>query len=169
MRVAREMKERLYGVRLDTPASRRGDFYRIFEEVRWELDLRGFKDVKLFASGGLDEDEVARLRPIVDAFGVGTCISNAPVVDFAMDIMEIEGEAIAKRGKWSGAKDVIKCSSCNERRIIPLGAEIGACACGGGFTSLFHPLVTEGRIVAELEKPKEIRERALQLIKGLAL
>ncbi|HAO92643.1 MAG: nicotinate phosphoribosyltransferase [Deltaproteobacteria bacterium GWC2_56_8] len=169
LRVAGAMKERLYGVRLDTPASRRGDFYRIFEEVRWELDLRGFKDVKLFASGGLDEDEVIRLKPIVDAFGVGTCISNAPVVDFAMDIMEIDGEAVAKRGKWSGAKDVIKCSSCNERKIIPLGAATGECACGGVFTSLFHPLVTEGRIVADLGEPKKIRERALQAIKGLAL
>ncbi|MBI4950245.1 MAG: nicotinate phosphoribosyltransferase [Deltaproteobacteria bacterium] len=169
LRVAGAMKERLYGVRLDTPASRRGDFYRIFEEVRWELDLRGFKDVKLFASGGLDEDEVIRLKPIVDAFGVGTCISNAPVVDFAMDITEIEGKPIAKRGKWSGVKDVIKCSACNERKIIPLGAATGECACGGGFASLFHPLVTEGRIVRELPKPKEIRERTLKGIKGLSL
>lgn len=169
LRVAEAMKERLYGVRLDTPSSRKGDFYRIFEEVRWELDLRGFKDVKLFASGGLDEDEVARLKPVVDAFGVGTCISNAPVVDFAMDIMEIEGEAVAKRGKWSGAKDVLKCSSCGGRSIIPLGGETGACACGGGFKSLFQPLISEGRIVRELPKPKEIRERTLQLIKGLAL
>ncbi|MBI5453420.1 MAG: nicotinate phosphoribosyltransferase [Deltaproteobacteria bacterium] len=169
LRVAGAMKDRLYGVRLDTPASRRGDFYRIFEEVRWELDLRGFKDVKLFASGGLDEDEVARLRPVVDAFGVGTCISNAPVVDFAMDIMEIEGEAIAKRGKWSGAKDVLKCSTCGGRSIIPLGAATGACACGGELASLFKPLVTEGRIVRELPKPKEIRERTLEAIKGLSL
>ena len=98
------MKGKLYAVRLDTPASRRGNFYRIFEEVRWELDLRGFKHVKLFASGGLDEKEVMELKPLVDAFGVGTCISNAPVVDFAMDIMEIEGNPLAKRGKLSGAK-----------------------------------------------------------------
>lgn len=169
LRVAGAMKERLHGVRLDTPSSRRGDFFRICEEVRWELDLRGFKDVKLFASGGLDEAEVGRLRPVVDAFGVGTCISNAPVVDFAMDITEIEGKAIAKRGKWSGAKDVLKCATCGGRSIIPLGAATGACACGGAFESLFKPLIKEGRVVRELPKPKEIRERALKAIRGLGL
>src|SRR5437667_432310 len=41
----------LWGVRLDTPASRRGDFRKIIEEVRWELDIRGGEKVKLIASG----------------------------------------------------------------------------------------------------------------------
>src|SRR5436309_9975923 len=31
----------LFRSRLDTPSSRRGDFLRILQEVRWELDLRG--------------------------------------------------------------------------------------------------------------------------------
>jgi len=55
LRVAEALKERLSAVRLDTPASRRGNFRRILQEVRWELDLRGFGRVRLIASGGLSE------------------------------------------------------------------------------------------------------------------
>src|SRR3972149_346232 len=42
----------LAGVRLDAPSSRRGNFPAIVQEVRWELDLRGRKDAKIFVSGG---------------------------------------------------------------------------------------------------------------------
>ena len=45
------------------PSSRRGDFYRILEEVRWELDLRGHNHVKILASGGVDEYEILAPQP----------------------------------------------------------------------------------------------------------
>src|SRR4029077_1224312 len=67
IRVAEALGKELFAVRLDTPASRRGDFYRILGEVRWELDLRGFSHVKLIASGGIDEHQMPRLNPLVDA------------------------------------------------------------------------------------------------------
>src|SRR2546422_9264885 len=49
------------GVRLDTPASRRGNFAAIVREVRWELDLRGHPDVKIFVSGSVDEKSIPAL------------------------------------------------------------------------------------------------------------
>src|SRR5262245_1115246 len=112
IRVAEALGKDLYAVRLDTPSSRRGDFFRIIQEVRWELDLRGYQHVKIIVSGGVDEYEILHLNPIVDAYGVGTSIANAPVLNFALDIMEIEGRPIAKRGKWSGAKNVLRCGGC---------------------------------------------------------
>ncbi len=169
IRVAEALGEKLFAVRLDTPASRRGNFYRIFEEVRWELDLRGYRDVKLFASGGIDEEEIRELRPIVDAFGVGTSISNAPVIDFSMDIVEVEGRPLAKRGKWSGAKEVWRCQACGTDRILPLGDTPSKCDCGGRFTSLLSPLIEDGRLVRRLPKPKEIRNRVLKALEGLCL
>jgi len=189
LRVAEGMGKALYAMRLDTPSTRRGDFYRIFEEVRWELDLRGFKDVKLFASGGLDERTVRHLAPVVDAFGVGTSISNAPVLDFAMDIMEIEGKPLAKRGKWSGAKDLFSCPLCGARKVVPLGTMAGPCSCEGAFylfreeggpgaepcscegvmESLFVPLIKEGRVVRELPTASEVRDFALTRIEGLSI
>jgi nicotinate phosphoribosyltransferase len=93
-------------VRLDTPRSRRGNMRAIIEEVRWELDSHGHKDVKIFLSGGVTREDVIAYRDCVNAFGVGGAIANAPVIDFALDIVEIEGEPKAKRGKRSGVKQV---------------------------------------------------------------
>jgi nicotinate phosphoribosyltransferase len=47
--------------------------------------------MKLFVSGGLTEETIRELAPLVDGYGIGTYISNAPVLDFSMDIVEIEG------------------------------------------------------------------------------
>lgn len=173
LRVAKAMGEKLFAVRLDTPASRRGDFYRIFEEVRWELDINGFKSVKLFASGGLDEDKIKELNPVVDAYGVGTAISNAPVVDLSMDIMEIEGKPFAKRGKWSGSKQVLRCKKCHADKVVPQKPEYSAhesgkkvkslkCICGGQLKGLLTPLIQKGKIMRPLLVPKEIRQRVLK-------
>src|SRR5713226_9949550 len=103
----------LYGVRLDTPSSRRGDFAEIVREVRWELDSRGYNHVKIFVSGGLNDETVAQLSHTgVDGFGVGTSVSNAPSIDFALDIVEADGKPVAKRGKLGGRKMVWRCDDC---------------------------------------------------------
>jgi nicotinate phosphoribosyltransferase len=162
VRVAEAMGESLYAVRLDTPASRRGDFYRIIEEVRWELDIRGFKRVRIFVSGGIKEEDIPRLNPLVDAYGIGTFISNSPVVDFAMDIMEVEGVPFAKRGKWSGAKSVLRCGSCGMGRIEPMTLGKWRCACGGEKTDVLVPFIEGGRLVAEPRPPKQVREKVLR-------
>src|SRR5207247_2683866 len=105
--IAAEEIAALAGVRLATPSSRRGDFASIVREVRWELDLRGHKDAKIYVSGGLDESSIpALVEAGADGFGVGTTLSNAPTVDFAMDIVEREGKPAAKRGQFGGRKDV---------------------------------------------------------------
>ena len=41
LEAARALTDRLSAVRVDTPASRRGNLYQILEEIRWELDRRG--------------------------------------------------------------------------------------------------------------------------------
>lgn len=106
--MAVENVENVEAVRLDTPSSRRGKFRKIVEEVRWELDIRGRKDVKIFVSGGLTLNDVLELRDVVDAFGVGTAISGAKPIDFALDIVEKEGRFVAKRGKRGGMKQVYR-------------------------------------------------------------
>jgi nicotinate phosphoribosyltransferase len=162
IRVAEALGRDLFAVRLDTPSSRRGDLYRIVEEVRWELNLRGFDYVKIVASGGIDEFEILRLNPVVDAYGVGTSIANAPVLNFALDIMEIEGVPMAKRGKWSGAKDVRRCRACRDTMVVPAGAPAAPCHCGGAWDSLLKPLVRAGRIVRDLPPPRTLREFVLE-------
>ncbi len=164
LNVAEAMGRRLFAVRFDTPSSRRGNFYRILEECRWELDLRGHKDIKFYVSGGIKEEDIAILNPVVDGYGIGTSISNAPVVDYAMDIMEIEGKPGAKRGKWSGSKRVLRCAACNKGSIVPYGDAHRACECGGALKDILAPVLDNGKYLVETPSHKKIREFVLAQI-----
>ncbi|MGH7277095.1 MAG: nicotinate phosphoribosyltransferase [Candidatus Rokuibacteriota bacterium] len=164
IRVAEALGGDLYAVRLDTPSSRRGDIYRIVEEVRWELNLRGFGHVKIVVSGGIDEYEILRLNPVVDSYGVGTSIANAPVLNFALDIMEIEGRPMAKRGKWSGAKDVYRRRGSRETVVVRAGPPPP-----GDWEALLKPLIGKGRLVRDLPPPRTIREFVLEQLAPVPL
>lgn len=166
IRVAEALGKDLFAVRLDTPSSRRGDLYRIIEEVRWELNIRGFDHVKIVASGGVDEYEILHLNPVVDAYGVGTSIANAPVLNFGLDIMEIEGRPMAKRGKWSGAKDVLRKRGTIETVVLPAGSPAPA---GGPWDAMVKPLVTGGRVVRDLPPPRTIRDFVLDQLSRVPL
>jgi nicotinate phosphoribosyltransferase len=170
LNVAEALGERLYAVRFDTPGSRRGNFYRILEEARWELELRGHGHVKFFVSGGIHEGDIPALNPLVHGYGIGTSISNAPVIDFAMDIVEVEGKPLAKRGKWSGSKRLIACGLCGERKIVPRdGGPDGRCSCGGAFDDLLNPVLDHGTELAKQEPPSRIRESVLRNVHDLPL
>jgi len=160
--VAEALGHRLYGIRLDTPGSRRGDMRAIIEEVRWELNLRGYGHVRILVSGGLHEADIVRLNPVADAYGVGTAISNAPVVNFALDIVEIEGKPTTKRGKRSGRKQVLRCAHCRKRSTMPADAPAPKCDCGATLEALLRPLIRGGKIAAELPPAKDIRAYVLR-------
>jgi nicotinate phosphoribosyltransferase len=169
IRVAEALGRKLFGVRLDTPSSRRGDFQKIIEEIRWELNLRGFGHVQIFVSGGLDEKRILNLNPVVDAYGVGTSITNARVIDFAMDIIEIEGKPLAKRGKMSGSKRVLRCPKCFQDRMVPFQKEgshrlnvSDRCSCGGRFKELLLPFIQKNKILWDLPTPQAIRRHVLE-------
>jgi len=169
IRVAEALGKKLFAVRLDTPSSRRGDFQKIIEEIRWELDLRGFDHVKIFVSGGLDEKRILTLNPLVDAYGVGTSITNARVIDFAMDIIEIDGKPLAKRGKMSGSKSVLRCTKCFQDRMIPFKKNQGRshdgakrCPCGGRSKEILLPFIQNKKILWDLPKPQAIRKYVLE-------
>jgi nicotinate phosphoribosyltransferase len=105
VRVADALGERLWGVRLDTPAERGGVTAALVQEVRARLDQAGHPQVRIVVSGGLDPERIRRFRQggaPVDAFGVGSAISGARPVDFTADIKEVEGRPVAKRGRIPG-------------------------------------------------------------------
>ena len=168
---AEALKDRLYGVRLDTPGSRKGDFAEIIREVRWELDIRGYKNVKIFVSGGLNEKKIRVLSEAgADAFGVGTYVSNAPTIDFAMDIVEINGKICAKRGKLGGKKEVWRCPECLTDIVLPAGSQEPKCPkCGGETEQMLKPLIENGKIVARLPKPEEIRRYVLKQLEKVEM
>lgn len=172
IRIGSKFSKSLYGLRLDTPGSRRGSFKKIIEEIRWELDIRGFGNLKIMVSGGLDEDDIFDLRDHVDAFGVGTSISGARVLDFSLDIVEIEGRPIAKRGKMSGEKKVIICKGCRGCRTVLSGkkADYYKCKnCGGSFEELFIDVLKDGKRVYNLPSAGSIRNRVLKELKSFEI
>ena len=167
IRVAEALGKDLYAVRLDTPSSRRGDFFQILSEVRWELDIRGFEHVKILASGGIDEYEILKLNSLADGYGVGTSIANAPVLSFALDIMEIEGRPMAKRGKRSGAKQVWRVPGTIDNIVLAAGKPAPVGDDGRKAESLLKPLVVGGKIVRDLPPPRTLREYVLEQMAGI--
>ncbi len=160
LHVSEALGARLYGVRLDTPSSRRGSFKKIIGEVRWELDIRGFKDVKIMVSGGLDEKDILELNDLVDAYGIGTSISSAKVFDFALDIVEIGNQKIAKRGKMSGAKKVLRCPDCfSDRVVLQEDDSPYSCKkCGNKYQDTFINAITSGKCNHRFPSSKKIRD-----------
>ncbi len=104
---ARAIPDSVYAIRMDTPGNRRGDFLDLMREVRWELDRNGFGHVKIFASGGIDVDYILHLNPVCDAYGVGGAIADAPMIDYSLDLVEVNGEDRSKRGKRGGRKRLL--------------------------------------------------------------
>ncbi len=169
LRVAEAMGETLFGVRFDTPSSRRGDLYDLMEETRWELDIRGYDWVKFFASGGLGEYNIPDLNPLCDGYGVGTSLSNAATINFAFDIVEIEGEPFAKRGKKGGGKFLARCPTCGASEVMYWKREPGRCACGEEREFVNERLIEDGEIVADLPSATQIRGYVLKQLEGLSL
>ena len=103
--VAKALRERLRGIRLDTPKERGGVTPELVHEIRARLDQGGHSHVDIFVSGGITPE---RIREFVDAgapvsvFAVGYYIAAASPISFTADIKEIDGKAIAKRGRIPG-------------------------------------------------------------------
>lgn len=114
--VAREMEargERLAAVRLDS-----GDLLSLSQDVRRVLDGAGLGYVRIFASGGLDEEAVDALLSAgapIDAFGIGTRMNvsaDAPYFDMAYKIVVYAGRNVLKlsagKATLAGEKQVYR-------------------------------------------------------------
>lgn len=104
---------KLVGVRIDS-----GDLAALARDVRRCLDLGGLSQATIFASGGLDENAIARLvvtgAPI-DGYGVGTALTTSedvPALDCAYKLQEYAGIARRKlsagKATWPGRKQVFR-------------------------------------------------------------
>lgn len=102
--LARELGSdfRVRAIRLDS-----GDLLALSRDARRRLDAAGLPDVRIIASGGLDEWKIERLmraRAPIDAFGVGTDMmvsTDAPALDIAYKLTSYDGEG---RMKFSPGK-----------------------------------------------------------------
>ncbi len=103
LRVAEAMGSDLSAVRLDTPRERGSVTPELVHEVRARLDLAGHRHVKIFVSGGITPERIPALIDAgTDAFGVGSYVSSASPIDMTMDLREVNGKPLAKRGRTPG-------------------------------------------------------------------
>jgi nicotinate phosphoribosyltransferase len=126
LRVADALGDRLYGIRLDTPAERGRVTADLVTEVRARLDQAGHGNVKIVVSGGLNPERIGYFKQAgapVDSYAVGSYISGASPIDFTGDIKEIDGRPIAKRGRIPGrtASPRLRKVDLAEFREVPVG------------------------------------------------
>lgn len=107
LELARELGPafRVKAIRLDS-----GDLLTLSQHARRMLDDAGLSSVKIFASGGLDEERIAQLLQAgapIDGFGVGTYMGvskDAPDLDIVYKLSEYAGQG---RLKLSPDKPII--------------------------------------------------------------
>lgn len=157
------------GIRLDS-----GDLDALSREARRRLDDAGLDQVKILASGGLDEwkirDLVAAGAP-VDGFGVGTemgAVTDAPALDFAYKLTEYGGEGRLKNapGKaiYPGRKQVWRFTDGSGRCThdeITLRDE------GRNGVPLLRPVVSAGSPVLPAPEPEGTRARVRENLASL--
>jgi len=103
LRVAEALGPDLAAIRLDTPRERGSVTPDLVREVRARLDLAGHHHVQIFVSGGLTPERIPALAAAgADAFGVGSHVSAARPIDMTLDLREVNGKPLAKRGRTPG-------------------------------------------------------------------
>lgn len=150
------------GVRLDS-----GDLIGLAFSVRRILDGGGLADVKIFASGGIEEDDLARAAAAgapIDGFGIGTSLTTSadlPALDCAYKLQEYAGTPRRKRstGKatWPGRKQVWRCCDTNGSMT---GDVIGLEADNPPGEPLVIPVMRAGRRQGPTPALSDIRARA---------
>jgi nicotinate phosphoribosyltransferase len=160
------------GVRLDS-----GDLAKDSRWVRRELDRAGWKDVKIFASGDLDEYRIKKLLSkgaAIDAFGVGTSLAtpgDAPHLNLVYKLVEVEragtvleaAKLSAAKVTYPGRKQVLRYSNRKGQYTGDKIALEGESDNGG--ESMLIAVMRGGRRVAPAESISVLRGRC---ISGLA-
>jgi nicotinate phosphoribosyltransferase len=160
---------RVRGVRIDS-----GDLVALSRSVRRILDEGGLRDVIIFASGGIDEEELRQFaleQAPIDGYGIGTSLttsSDVPALDCAYKLQEYDGLARRKRsaGKatWPGRKQVWRQYGPDGRMMRDIITVEGESAAG---EPLLWPVMKKGRRLDPQPSLADIRARASREIERL--
>lgn len=153
---------RIAGVRIDS-----GDLGEHARRVRAILDAGGLRDTIVFASGGLDEDQLQALTRTgapIDGYGVGTSLttsSDVPALDCAYKLQEYVGVPRRKRSEgkatWPGRKQVWRSYAADGTCAGDLLGLAGETREG---KPLLVPVMRSGRRIGPLPALAEIRQHA---------
>ena len=159
------------GVRIDS-----GDLAAHARKVRAILDAGGLKSVKIFASGGLDEDDLLEFESAgapIDGYGIGTSLttsSDVPALDCAYKLQEFEGVPRRKKSEgketWPGRKQVYRLADADgavERDVIALVDEPAP----DGYEPLLQPVMRGGHRVDDSPALDALRDAAARNLAAL--
>jgi len=171
--LARKLREEgiaIAAVRLDS-----GDLADHARRVRAILDAGGLAEIRIFASGHLDEASVLALvesgAPI-DGFGVGTRMNTCadqPYLDCAYKLQEYAGQARRKHSEgkttWPGRKQVYRRF---DEKGIAMGDTLTLADDTAQGVPLLLPVMRNGLRLAASPHLTEVREYAGRQIDSLA-
>ena len=156
-------------VRIDS-----GDLIELSKKVRHILDEGGLREVNIFVSGGIDENDLLRMvaaQAPINGFGIGTSLTtsfDAPALDCAYKLEEYAGTPRRKRsvGKatWPGRKQVWRRFGSDGRMAGDIISLEGDKEPG---EPLIVPVMQAGRRLAPSPTLAQIRERAARELERL--
>lgn len=166
--LAPELRRRgvsLGALRLDS-----GDLAEHARRVRALLDQGGLPEVRIFASGSLDETRIAALLASgapIDGFGVGTHLTtsaDAPFLDSAYKLQAYAGKSRRKlsegKATWPGEKQVYRVREENglfRHDVVALSCEPPP---SGHSMALLQPVMHQGRREPPLDPLNTLRQHA---------
>jgi nicotinate phosphoribosyltransferase len=174
-RTAASLGRPLWGVRLDS-----GDLVDLSREVRKILDEAGLSDVKIMATGDLNEDKVrgiVQASAPIDVFGVGTELAtsaDSPNLSAVYKMVEIEvnGEQrfTAKQSEnkhtLPGSKQVFRYETHDQITCI---WECPSCPRGAAVSeALLRPVILEGALAEPIPTAAEAREYCAQAVQKIS-
>jgi nicotinate phosphoribosyltransferase len=153
---------RIRAVRLDS-----GDLAEHARRVRKIFDDGGLREVKIFASGGIDEfalrDLLLTKGAPIDGFGIGSGMDasyDVPTLDCAYKLQEYAGRARRKRSEgkatWPGRKQVFRSYDVDRRMS---GDLLGLEDESIGGEPLLRKVMQGGKRLPGLETLAQARER----------
>ena len=150
------------GVRIDS-----GDLASHAFDVRKILDDGGLTDVRIIASGGINEATLKTFSAAgapIDSCGIGTSVTtsqDAPALDCAYKLQEYAGEPKRKRSEgkatWPGRKQVFRSGDDGGRMSMDVLGLEGETHRG---RPLIRPVMEDGRRIAPPPSLDEVRDRA---------
>ncbi len=163
------LKNQLKGVRLDS-----GDLKTLSKKVRRILDKAGLSQVKILASGNLNEYKIAELvkaKAPIDSFGVGTDMvtsRDCPALDLTYKLVQVQekdgtikykSKASPRKKTIPGKKQVFRQydgKGIFRQDIIGLASERPPV----GTRPLLRPVIGGGKLVSALPSLEAVRETA---------
>jgi nicotinate phosphoribosyltransferase len=161
----------LLAVRLDS-----GDLDVLSRQVRQILDAAGLRQVRIVASGGLDEQQLAALTRTgapIDIYGVGTRLgtsADAPTLDMAYKLVEYDGRPCLKlspgKQTLAGAKQVWRRRDGGGGYTEDLLATRDEPAPGADWAPLLQPVMLGGKPLPQptLAESRDLVRRELEAL-----